>query len=942
MSTARRESGGRSVKSGAAAALGIVTPQQFTAETPALTPSTVASDASAGDFGTEIKKGRSFRNLLSRHRSTKSHGADLSSTFGSVDEGVAAKKVKKGKLSLRLGRSSSRKGSSNHGEPGLAATSSFMAVTTGGDKRYDAFAAQSEWDPFDPPPPPPPPPLQLPPSAAAIHALETQEADAEIAPPPAPAPILSSSSVYVPAPQGLPVDSVSGSGAVAVAEHCIPAHLMPRPPPPDHRDSARNAVAAEGAVAAAAAGTVTAGVSAQTAGDGADDAQNAGFHNDPNSSCAAAHSSDGAPGPPPPNLNLKSRSPHSQKLLASSRQRAASPPQQPSAREALVRRAAHVDAERAKLSRGSRRILARKLKRAAAAAFRAADPSRRGFIDMAGLDQVLVATHVLHGTMPPHARGALLQLAWNVLAENVPVRHCGGGGAGDSDCCGNAGGSCSGGPSGGDCGSDQLSADEGGSSAQGVRSAPLTNLLMHAVYGNPEEAGHEVSSSAGSPLRQHYTTAAAAAGGGGGHLYDDDGSATSTIGETAAAVAAAAAAKAAARAVVRQKDVEAAWRQQRARQEEMQRRLEAARKAKEDAELAQLTFKPKTNTNSAALVARRASRTGANAAQAKRIAALLSEQLGSSSAAAAARMHKSTADLEFERCTFRPALPGRSVELSAARAAAAARGSSGGGGGGGTPAEATAARRNTWCATVDRARAGRVRRLQEYQAARDLDLRPGPLPQGMAEAFLSEGLALPGEGVGQGAPVADSTAWVPFKMALDERVERRRVAQAHRAAQQDAHAAAEAAQRARRRAALAHARRRAAAQSSLEAQVAARGGALPSLVVEIRTRRGGGIGGEGGGADSEPPEQGRAYVPLWADSSALTTAAGLAREHRLDDETTLALAHTLHQELQAALHQQQERSGGGGVSGGGGDFSGNGGGGGGAEVPTVVLRMALP
>jgi hypothetical protein len=249
--------------------------------------------------------------------------------------------------------------------------------------------------------------------------------------------------------------------------------------------------------------------------------------------------------------------------------------------------------------------------------------------------------------------------------------------------------------------------------------------------------------------------------------------------------------------------VQAAWQLQCSRQQALQNKLEAARQRRQARDDAEMTFTPKTNVQSNTLVARRTSRIGATqssrvsalatadarkAAQSAAMTALMTTAHRRTSLVAAAVSNGmqgiplSTEDRELvANCTFKPKLYFGSKQQQQLRTSANDSSVNEHRLDQLQPVPATSStvhRRNTWTASVNRVRQGRIKHLEQYAISRQLDLRCDPVPQGVQDIFNMEGISVPNDSVlhsdlqssnSNSNGAADTTHWQPFKLQLDER-----------------------------------------------------------------------------------------------------------------------------------------------------------------------------
>jgi hypothetical protein len=249
--------------------------------------------------------------------------------------------------------------------------------------------------------------------------------------------------------------------------------------------------------------------------------------------------------------------------------------------------------------------------------------------------------------------------------------------------------------------------------------------------------------------------------------------------------------------------VQAAWQLQCERQQALQNKLEAARQRRQARDDAEMTFTPKTNVQSNTLVARRSSRIGATqssrvsalatadarkAAQTAAMTALMTTAHRKTSLIAAAvssgiqGIPLSSEDRELvANCTFKPKLYFGSQQQQQLRSSANDSSVNEYRLDQLQPVPATSStvhRRNTWTASVNRVRQGRIKHLEQYATARQLDLRCDPVPQGVQDIFNMEGIAVPNDSVlhsdlqsatSNSNGAADTTHWKPFDLKLGER-----------------------------------------------------------------------------------------------------------------------------------------------------------------------------
>jgi hypothetical protein len=249
--------------------------------------------------------------------------------------------------------------------------------------------------------------------------------------------------------------------------------------------------------------------------------------------------------------------------------------------------------------------------------------------------------------------------------------------------------------------------------------------------------------------------------------------------------------------------VQAAWQLQCNRQQALQNKLEAARQRRQARDDAEMTFTPKTNVQSNTLVARRTSRIGATqssrvsalatadarkAAQTAAMTALMTTAHRRTSLVAAAVSNGmqgiplSTEDRELvANCTFKPKLYFGSKQQQQLRTSANDSSVNEYRLDQLQPVPATSStvhRRNTWTASVNRVRQGRIKHLEQYAITRQLDLRCDPVPQGVQDIFNMEGITVPNDSVlhsdlqsshSNSNGATDTTHWQPFKLQLDER-----------------------------------------------------------------------------------------------------------------------------------------------------------------------------
>lgn len=549
------------------------------------------------------------------------------------------------------------------------------------------------------------------------------------------------------------------------------------------------------------------------------------------------------------------------------------------------------DSSIAGASASSLRILARKLRREAAHLFLKSDTHGHGFIQLSGLEVVLDGLHALPTTNTSKAnlslpnakdstccddaaiqniRQSLLSAMWDMLAEPLNLTE------GDKD----------------------ASASD---IVMGIKLPPLADLLVCAMHGGDAHTPWWREDSESPEMMDLFRTLR--------YWRDDYALKASVFMQNKVESTHQAPAT-----TVHKQVYDESWRRIRAAQSERRKLLEEARQRVEVQEMAGVTFKPRINNHSTSIVRRRASRIGDT--QSHRTTKLANDKKAREQAAASILLsthvtdkprQKSQEERELALCTFKPKLPGTEnflrskltptpveppsprsprsqkspVDINNVENFAVSQ----------PPVRQTEARRRTWTTSVERIKEGRLKHLSDYALERALDLRPGGVPKGMAELFTKEGMPLPpdGDDLYTGVPFQPSK-YHPPQITSDTRLLAKRARAAEKSQDAALQASAQALDRANRKAVLRLACQRAASKASLENTIAARGGTLPLLVVEVELGHTAGTQGWN-----------RHFLPLWNNSHPVDDVRKFGEKHRLSEDAIIALAESLSEQFYAAV-----------------------------------------